>query len=350
MRKKSCSSDFRFEKLFSQRLAAGLSLFLTICLNSNTWAAPESGTETPGKTPRLKVGLALAGGGTRGAAHIGVIRVLEKEGIPIDCISGTSIGAIIGGLYSSGLSVDGIEKIVCSRELMNAYETVPIPVRFALIPVFFLPHIFGYHPYDGLYRGGRFAKFVSKQAPNGNTEISAFKTPFAAVATNLLDGKAYPITKGDLGKAIQASSAIPFLRRPVEIEDKLFVDGGIVLNLPCEEARELGADFVIAVDIDDNLKTLDKKHFRKIGSVSKRAINLQLSALDQFQLEKADFVIHPDVSGIQLLDGNPKDARKAIAAGEEIARKLLPALKQKLKEHSVSLAGKATTKEGSKSE
>lgn len=297
------------------------------------------------KGERVRIGLALAGGGTRGCAHIGVLRVLEQEGIPIDCIAGTSIGAIVGGFYASGLSLDEIEKLVCSKKLMHAYETVPIPVRMALIPFFFVPHIFGWHPYDGLYRGNIFAKFVNKQVPGGVSEISGFKIPYAAVASNLLDGKAYPIVTGDLGKAVQASSAIPFLRRPVEIGDKLFVDGGIVVNMPCDQVRGLGADFVIAVDIDDNLRTLEKRDFRKIGSVSRRAVNMQLSALDSFQIPKADFVIHPDVSGIRLLDGNPKEARLAIKAGEDIARQLLPSLKSKLQERAVSLAGRVVGKE-----
>ena len=240
-------------------------------------------------------------------------------------------------------------KISCAqKKMMNSYQTVPIPVRFALIPIFAVPHLLGWHPYDGLYRGGIFAKFIRKNAKE--SEIEKFKVPFAAVAGNLLDGKPYAITQGDVGKAVQASSAIPFLRRPVEIGDKLLIDGGVVLNLPVNQARDLGADFVLAVDIDDNLQVLEKKEFRKIGSVSKRAVNMQLSAIDEFQLPKADFVLHPDVTGITLLDGNIKDAKRAIAAGEKVARKMLPVLKAKLQESSVTLAGKVINKEGEKSE
>ncbi len=292
---------------------------------------------------RKKVGLALGGGGTRGAAHIGVIRVLLEEGVPIDCISGTSIGAIIGGLYAAGLKPDELEQLVCSKKLMHAYETVPIPVRMAVIPIFFIPHMFGYHPYDGLYRGGVFANFIRKSAPPEKREIENFNIPFSAVTTNLLDGKAYAVKTGDIGRAVQASSAIPFLRKPVEMGDRLLVDGGLVVNLPCDQTRELGADFVIAVDIDDDQQVLDKQHFRKIGSSSDRAINIGLSSLDSTQIDKADFLIHPDLSGIKLLDSKPKDALRAIRAGEEMTRKLMPALKQKLKERSITLAEKQTT-------
>ncbi len=294
--------------------------------------------------PHLRVGLALAGGGTRGCAHIGVIRALEKAGIPIDCIAGTSMGAIVGGLYASGRSTDDIQELILSKKLVHGYDTVPIPVRVALVPIFFLPHLFGYHPYDGLYRGGVFASFIRKSAPEGHREIENFRIPFAAVASNILDGKAYPIKEGCIGKALQASSAIPFLRRPVDIGDKLFIDGGIVLNLPVDETRNLGADFVIAVDVDDDLVNMQKKDFRKIGSVATRALNMHLSTIDAVQLQKADFVIHPDVTGIDLLSRKLKDARKAIKSGENETDKLLAALKKKIEEQQVSIADKHADK------
>ncbi|MBX9687205.1 MAG: patatin-like phospholipase family protein, partial [Candidatus Obscuribacterales bacterium] len=331
-------------------IKVAVAAMLCILTNNSVFAEGTSEQSIAPKSNNVKVGLALAGGGARGCAHIGVLRVLKEEGVPIDCISGTSIGAIVGGLYSSGTSLEQIEKYMCSKELMRAYQTVPLPVRLALVPIFFVPHLFGWHPYDGLYRGNRFAKFIRNSAASENKNIESFKIPFSAVAANLLDGKAYPIDKGDIGKAVQASSAIPFLRRPVEIGDKLFVDGGIVENLPTDKARELGAEFVIAVDIDDDLKIHSKEDFRKIGSVARRAVNMQLSALDSFQRPKADFVIHPDVTGIELLDGSPKDALKAIKAGEDAARKAMPELKRKLQEHSVSLAGKIIEKQNKESE
>lgn len=343
----------RFGLVFIAYGLFSLSQFCATVSAAEAESQPQSAStkvDLPNGTGRLKIGLALAGGGTRGCAHIGVIRVLEQEGIPIDCISGTSIGAIVGGLYASGTSLDKIEKIITSKRLLHAYTTVPIPVRLAVAPIFMVPHLLGWHPYDGLYRGNIFAKFISKSAPEGHSDLSTFKIPFSAVAANLLDGKPYAITSGDIGRAVQASSAIPFLRRPVEIGDKLFIDGGLALNLPCDKVRDLGADFVIAVDIDDNLKEMSKDDFRKIGSVAARAINMQLSSLDSFQQDKADFVIHPDVTGIELLDSNTKDARRAIKAGEEITRKLIPELKRRISERSMSLAGKVITDENKKSE
>lgn len=304
---------------------------------ANTLPAVDSSSQNQ---RHLRIGLALAGGGTRGCAHIGVIRALEKAGIKIDCIAGTSMGAIVGGLYASGVSTDDIQQLIMSKKLVHGYDTVPIPLRIAVVPIFFIPHLFGYHPYDGLYRGGVFADFIRKSAPEGHREIEKFEMPFAAVASNIIDGKAYAITKGCIGKAVQASSAIPFLRRPVEIGDKLFIDGGIVLNLPVDQTRDLGADFVIAVDVDDDLVKMEKKNFRKIGSVATRALNMHLSTIDAAQVKRADFVIHPDVTGIDLLSRNLKDARKAIASGESETDKLMAALRKKIQEQQVSIADK----------
>lgn len=320
-------------------LLIGFLLVSLLLLSSRPACAENNGTYRN----KPKIGLALGGGGTRGCAHIGVLKVLEREGIPIDCIAGTSIGAIVGGLYAAGLSPDDIEKMICSKRLLHAYDTVPIPVRIAVIPIFFIPHILGHHPYDGLYRGNKFAHFITNSVPKDKRNVEDAKIPFRAVAANLLDGKAYAISTGDIGRAIQASSAIPFLRRPVDWQGKLFIDGGIVVNLPCEQTRELGADYVIAVDIDDDLQELNKKHFHKIGSVTTRAINMHLSAVDSWQTNKADIVIHPDVSGIHLLSRNIKDVTIAVKAGEEAAQKIVPLIREQLK-NNVTISDRITTK------
>ncbi|MBY0552679.1 MAG: patatin-like phospholipase family protein [Candidatus Obscuribacterales bacterium] len=290
---------------------------------------------------RPRIGLALGGGGTRGTAHIGVLRVLEAEGIPIDCIAGTSMGAIVGGLYCAGVPLKQIEAMIYNRKLMHSYLTVPIPLRVAVVPVFFLPHMVGYHPYDGLYRGRRFAKFLRNAVPTDCRLIENMQKPFCAVAANLLDGKGYGITKGDFGTAVQASSALPFLRRPVDFEDKLLVDGGLVENLPCERVRKMGADVVIAVDVDDDLTNLTRKDFRKIGASIARALNMHLSAIDAPQKALADVVIHPDVTGIRLLSLDMKDVHRAIQSGTETTLKAIPLIKRIIKEKSIAAEGAA---------
>jgi NTE family protein len=280
---------------------------------------------------RPRIALAMGGGGTRGVAHIGVLRVFEREGIPIDCIAGTSIGAIIGGLYSAGVPLSEIEKIFMTKSILHHFDTVPLSVRVALVPLFFLPHIFGYHPYDGLYRGGIFAKYLSRVAPPGRRNLEDYKHPvFWAVASNLLDGRPYVIKKGNIGRALQASSAIPGLRRPVDFGDALLVDGGVLENLPVQEARKMNCDFVIAIDIDQAVPTLPKKAFRRIGSVSWRAVNMDLRALDTPQGKLADLVISPNLGNINLLSHSVADATQAIAAGEAAALKAIPAIKAEL--------------------
>lgn len=279
---------------------------------------------------RPKLGLALGGGGTRGLAHIGVLRQLEREGVQIDYIAGTSMGAIVGGLYAAGMSVDEIEKLFRNKSLQKSYDTVPIPVRLSLIPIFYVPHIFGYHPYDGLYRGNKFANFVSDKVPATQRNIECSRIPFCAVASNLLDGKAYAISTGNIGRALQASSAIPALRKPVPWQGKLFVDGGVINNIPVTQCREMGADIVIAVDVDESLEILQKKHFRKIGSVGNRCVNMHLFKLDEPQVQKADMTIHPNVNGIELLSRKQKDIDICIKAGEEAAKKAVPEIQQRV--------------------
>jgi len=282
---------------------------------------------------RPTVALALGGGGTRGIAHLSVLRVLIAEGIPIDAIAGTSMGAIVGGLYAAGTPLDKIENAFDTKSIVRAFDTVPLSVRLALVPFFLVPHFFGWHPYDGLYRGGRFAKYLTALAPPDKRKIELINHPkFWAVASNLIDGEPYIIKTGDIGRALQASSAIPALRRPVEHKDALLIDGGITENLPVEAAREMGCDYVIAVDVDQSLDFAEKKHFRKIGSVPTRCLNMGLRALDERQVALADAVINPDVNEIELLSHHESDVRRALRAGDLAARRAIPYIKEQLKQ------------------
>jgi NTE family protein len=279
--------------------------------------------------PRPKIGLALGGGGTRGIAHLAVIRVLQKYGIPIDCIAGTSMGAIVGGLYCAGLCPDEIEKFFHDKTMVRSYETVPIPVRVALVPIFILPHML-FHAYDGMYRGNKFAKYINERVSPENRQIENLKIPFVAVCSNLLDGGPAVVSKGNLGRALQASSAIPGLRKPVIIGDTLLLDGGVVANVPVRQCRAMGADIVIAVDVDEELVRLPKKHFRKIGTALYRCLNMHLSTIDAPQIAEADIVIHPDVAGIELLSSAIKDMNLAVLEGDKAAEQAIPAIQEKI--------------------
>ena len=277
-----------------------------------------------------KIGLALGGGGARGAAHVGVLDVLTKEGIKFDYVTGTSIGSIVGGLYAAGVSNEKIQKDFESGSLMKHFMPVSLPVRIILAPVLFTPRLLGAKPYDGLYRGNLFRNYMDKNFPDKQQLIQNLKIPYSAISLNLLDGKPYMIQGGDLGYAMQASSAVPGLRKPVEIGGKLLVDGGVVCNLPVKQCREMGADIVIAVNIDEPFYEDKLETFRRPGSVSKRMLKWDLYTIDQAQEDIADVVIHPNTEGVSLITTSKKLAKRAFEEGQKAAREALPEIKKKL--------------------
>jgi NTE family protein len=282
---------------------------------------------------RPKIGLALGGGGARGAAEVGVLKVLAREGIKFDYIVGTSIGAVVGGLYCVGVTPEEMEKDFESGAIMRHFMAVPLPFRIAVAPILLIPRAFGANQYDGLYNGNSFRKYLIADVAVHDQQIENLKPTFASVSLNIVDGKPYMIRKGSLGYAMQASCAVPSLRKPIEIEGRLFCDGGVVCNLPVKQCRQLGADFVIAVNVDEPFDThaaLSK--FRKAGSMTDRMLTWGLHDLDEPQVMMADVHIHPDTTGISLISTSKKDARRAVKSGEEAAIAALPSLKKKLAE------------------
>lgn len=281
---------------------------------------------------RPTVGLALGGGGARGAAHIGVLRVLKSSGIPIDYIVGNSMGAIVGGLYSAGVPLDDIEKILVDGSLLKSYKPGMLPQKLLISPLAKLLHPRRKH-YAGLWSGKKFGKFLEKQLPANVRNVEDTIIPFSAVATNLIDGKAYRISDGELATAIRASSSIPPLLQPVAIGDKVYVDGGLRANLPASAARDTGVDIVIAVLVDEPLRVLPAKTFQHLQGIVERLSDVMLAVADARQLPFADIVINPDVSGVPVLDGTREDAEKAIRAGEAATLKALPSIKNRLLKH-----------------
>lgn len=308
-----------------------LSTSLFLCLPSHAQSIQQGSVAQQDKPARPKIGLALGGGGARGAAHVTVLRVLEENKIPIDCIAGTSIGAIVGGMYAAGVPLPDLEKKFKDASLMKAFMTVPLSLRVVVAPIMVMPRLWS-HPYDGLYRGMKFRNYVNKSVGPAAANIENFKTPFSAVVLSLVDGQKHRISKGNLGQALQASSAVPGLRKPVEIDGNLFVDGGVAANVPVKQCREMGADIVIAVDIDERFEPVSLNHFRKIGSVSRRMLKWDLDDMDKAQLANADIVIHPNVDGISLISTKKSDAKKALAAGTTAAQAAIPEIKRKLAE------------------
>lgn len=287
---------------------------------------------------RPKLGLALGGGGARGAAEVGVLKVLGKEGIVFDCVTGTSVGAVIGGFYCLGYSGDEMEESFVRGDVMRNFMTVPLSFRILVAPLLLIPRIFS-HEYDGLYKGNQFRNYLVKNMPEKNQMIEDLKIPFGAMALNLIDGKPYMIRSGHLGYAMQASSAVPSLRKPVEIDGRLFVDGGVICNLPVKQCRELGADIVIAVNIDEPFEPKPLTHFRHIGSVAKRMLDWALFDIDEPQSQLADITIHPDTAGISLISTKRKDALRGMKAGEEAARAMLPQIRKLLRDSGIEVKG-----------
>lgn len=291
--------------------------------------ADDGQVPTEAEVRRPTVALALGGGGARGAAHIGVLRVLKDAGVPIDYIVGNSMGSIVGGLYAAGVSLDDIEKIMYDGSLRKGYMPGMIPPKILISPLEKVMHPFKKH-YAGLWTGKKFGKFLEKQLPEGMENVEDTLIPFSAVATNLIDGKAYRISDGKLSTAIRASSTIPPLLQPVAIGDKVYVDGGVRANMPASAARDTGADIVIAILVDEPLRSLPAKRFQKLSGIIGRLGDVMLAVADARQLPFADVIINPDVSGLPVINGDADDARKAIRSGEVATRKALPEILKRL--------------------
>lgn len=291
----------------------------------------------PSVSGRPTVCLALGGGGTRGAAHVGVLKVLQQNHIPIDFIVGTSMGAIVGGLYSAGMPIDELDRRFRDASLMKSFMTVPIQLRIAVAPIMFIPRLFGSKAYDGLYKGNKFRKYLLKSVPVSEHDISELKIPFRAVVLNVVDGRVYALDKGNLGYALQASSAVPALRKPVQIGNQLFVDGGTAENVPVEQALKTGADIIIAVNVDEDFNELPLEAFRKPGSMGKRMLTWDLWDSDSKLCAKANVTIKPQVTGIGLISRSKKEGIQALEAGEVAAQAKIPEIKKCLAEHGLSI-------------
>ncbi len=293
---------------------------------------PDKGRIIPAKNPdgTPTIALALGGGGARGAAHIGVLKVLEAEHITISAIVGNSMGAIVGGLYSAGVSLDDIRADLEDRSLRKAYMPGGITQKILSLPLSRILHPFGPKHYAGLWSGEKLTKYLEGALPQPNMEIGDTPIPFSAVATNLLDGKPYRITKGRLSMAIRASSSISPLLQPVAMDGKLFIDGGLRADLPASAAKKTGAGLVIGVLLTEPLAPLPPKQFLQIKNIALRMSDIVAATSDELQLQFADIVINPDVSAIPVLSDDPGDIEKAIKAGELAAHKAIPALRERL--------------------
>jgi NTE family protein len=207
-----------------------------------------------------KIGLVLGGGGAKGGAEVGVLKVLEEAGIRPDYIVGTSIGAVVGGLYAAGFSASELEQMFTQQQWISLITdrrddlgNEPYKVKDGITYIFGFPVLDNNSPTIGLLQGARVEQVIdSMMAIKGCVEFDCMPTPFRCVAASMLNAEEVVLQDGTIPKAIRASMAIPGVFKPVEIDGEQLVDGGMMNNLPVDVAREMGADIVIAVDLQQN--------------------------------------------------------------------------------------------------
>lgn len=266
-------------------------------------------------TGRPKVGLVLSGGGAKGMAHVGVLRVLEEMKIPVDVVVGTSAGSAVGALYASGMEVHEIEERFIDMDWVSSFRDDPgrayKPVRrkrqdwrFPVSPGIGV-RADGLHLGGGIIAGQNLGFILNELTREASLveDFDKLAIPFRAVATDLETGEQVVIDSGNLSEAIRASMSIPGVYAPVTLDGRLLVDGGIANNLPVSVARDLGADIIIAVDITDPL--LEREEIREAFSVVGQLTTMMTRRNTEQQLAlltDEDILIRPDLEGLSSSD------------------------------------------------
>ncbi|MHC5787151.1 patatin-like phospholipase family protein [Pseudomonas idahonensis] len=284
------------------------------------------------EAPRPKIGLVLSGGAARGMAHIGVLKALEEQGIRIDAIAGTSMGAVIGGLYASGYKIDELEKIALNIDWRQALSDAPpredVPFRRKQDDRDFLVKQKLSFRDDGslglplgVIQGQNLALLLeSKLAHASDTrDFDKLPIPFRAVATDIASGEKVVFRKGHLPQVIRASMSIPAVFAPVELDGRLLVDGGMTDNIPLDVARDMGVDIAIVVDIGTPLRS--RKQLNTVVDVLNQSITLMTRRNSEEQLatlHKDDVLIQPSLSSFGVTDFGR--AQEVIDAGYRATR------------------------------
>jgi NTE family protein len=255
----------------------------------------------PPKPPRI--GLALGGGAARGFAHIGVIQVLEENGIQADVVVGTSAGSLVAALYASGKNGSELATLADAMD-ETAFADWSFPGR-------------------GFLRGEALAKFVRDNT--GGRSMEQMRLPLGIVATDLDNGQPILFQRGDPGVAVRASSAVPAVFQPVKIGSREYVDGGLVSPVPVRFAQQMGAELVIAVDISaapDGNPTGDPFHMLlQTFAIMGRSIN-------HFELRDADLVLRPRLAGVSGADFSAR--KRSVQAGRDAMLAALPELRSRI--------------------
>jgi len=257
--------------------------------------------------PMPKVGLVLGGGAARGFAHVGVIRALEQEKIPIDFVVGTSVGSLIGALYADKGSSFDLEVIAFKLEQEDIFD-------FSV-----------FASTTGPVKGDRLEQFVKERI--ARERIEDLPIPFAAVATNLNTGEEVVLNRGSIAKAVRASSSIPGIFTPLQYFNMTLVDGGVVNNVPVDVARAMGADVVIAVNIG---KDVVNNNITNIIDITMQAVNIMANEISAFKMRDADVLIEPSVGSVKMMDFSMKES--LMRAGIEAGKNAVPEIRKKISE------------------
>ena len=301
--------------------------------------AAESTDGTQPSPHRPKIGLVLGGGGARGISHIGVIKVLEELRIPVDYVAGTSMGSLVGGAYASGMSPNDMAKLVEQLDWSKVFSDLP-PRKDRSFYLKRLedeglwPLVLGIGPGgvslpSGAIVGQQLGFFLDKLAARGAgvQSFDEFDIPFRAVATNAVTGKMVVFDSGSLADAMRASMSVPGIFAPAEIGDQLYLDGGIVRNLPVDIVRRMGAEVVIAVNLTSPLAT--RKQLNSALTVTLQMIDILLQGNvneSLATLKDTDVLILPDLQGYGSASFD--QAPNLIPIGEKAARAIADKLKR----------------------
>jgi NTE family protein len=260
----------------------------------------------PAPTRRpVHLGLALGGGAARGFAHVGVIQVLEEAGLKPSHVVGTSAGSLVAALYASGKTVPELRKAAETMEEAEITDwMVPLLNRGAL-------------------RGEALAKYVNHQV--GGRSLEQMKIPLGIVATDLRSGEAITFRRGNTGSAVRASSAVPAVFQPVRIGGREYVDGGLVAPVPVHQVREMGANFVIAVDISSDP---EGNPADDTFQILMQTFTIMGKSINTLALKEADVIIRPALAGVKSADFSAR--RRSIEAGRVAMLAQLPKLKERL--------------------
>jgi len=259
---------------------------------------------------RKKVGLVLGSGGFRGFAHIGVIQVLQENNIPIDYISGASIGSLVGAYFSLYSDLHKLEAEVVTNKKEKLLTLFDLGFR------------------GGLVSGKKFEIFLEKTL--GRKSFNDCHIPLSIVATDLKSGQAVIINQGALTTAVRASSSVPLVFEPVKIKGKLLVDGGLSDPVPVDIVKNMGADVVIAVNLYHLNEFIDRRF--NMAAVALRSTRIAIHNLSKTSIKSADVVLNPDTSRLMQKSYkkyfNPIIAKALIEIGRQEAKKMLPQIKK----------------------